>query len=365
MMTMDPGRRWAPATLALLGAAWGCLEGASPPDAADLTYTAPGESAVSTAGGEPAAAAPTSKAPLVAATATYAADTLTTAKSWFIAAVSAIDPTICLDVPYGKAAAGAVPHAYTCLGPAGGQQTWVLDRGQWIIGDGFCLALAPGQSLGAAPVLAACLGDPAAARAGSQLWAYDRGTLSLLGSSLCLGLSQDTAIVNTPLRLDPCDPANALQQWALANSATPVDTKAPLVGLVAYLRRASASCIDILNGATADGTSVGIYDCNDLGAQRLVLQGTQVRYQDRCISIVGETAAVGTKIELQACRSGAVSQAWLLRDGTLRLVDSSPPLCMCVTGDAPKSKLAMPLQLAACEVASAPNPDCVWSLGKR
>ncbi|MET8177147.1 RICIN domain-containing protein, partial [Streptomyces clavifer] len=73
-------------------------------------------------------------------------------------------------------------------------------------------------------------------------------------------------------------------------------------------------CMDISGGATADGTKVQLYGCNNTGAQKWVPQpdGTLKNPQSgKCLDASGVSSADGTRLHLWTCLAAA-NQKWNL-----------------------------------------------------
>jgi len=81
------------------------------------------------------------------------------------------------------------------------------------------------------------------------------------------------------------------------------------------LEAAPGKCIDLLNGSTANGTNIQIWDCSDgYPRQEWTLSGRQIKYgaqTDKCLSFAGDNAAAGSNIELQDCNSADRRQDWV------------------------------------------------------
>ncbi len=86
----------------------------------------------------------------------------------------------------------------------------------------------------------------------------------------------------------------------------------PITGL-------AGKCLDVRNGATADGTQIQIYTCNGSTAQTwTVTPNSTIRALGKCLDISGGGSADGTKIQLWTC-NGSGAQNWSAQaNGTLR-----------------------------------------------
>ncbi|WP_405099638.1 RICIN domain-containing protein [Micromonospora sp. NBC_01412] len=113
---------------------------------------------------------------------------------------------------------------------------------------------------------------------------------------------------------------------AFTLDTTPATTRTgPVRGL-------GGKCLDVRNGASADGTQVQIYTCNGSAAQTwTVTPNSTVRALGKCLDVSGAGTADGTKIQLWTC-NGTGAQSWSAQvDGTLRNVGSGK--CLDVSGN--------------------------------
>ncbi|WP_051837846.1 ricin-type beta-trefoil lectin domain protein [Streptomyces sp. NRRL WC-3742] len=73
---------------------------------------------------------------------------------------------------------------------------------------------------------------------------------------------------------------------------------------------ASARCVDLPGGLTADGTQVQLYDCNGTAAQTWTLPGDgTVRAAAKCLDVRGGSSADGAAVQLYTC-NGTPAQQW-------------------------------------------------------
>ncbi len=81
----------------------------------------------------------------------------------------------------------------------------------------------------------------------------------------------------------------------------------------------NSKCLDVADGASADGTQVQLWTCNGSGAQKWTLPGDgTLRALGKCLDISGGGTADGTKIQLWTC-NGTTAQQWAPQaDGTVR-----------------------------------------------
>lgn len=100
-----------------------------------------------------------------------------------------------------------------------------------------------------------------------------------------------------------------IQLWDCNNTAAQLWTVGPGNTLQVF-----GKCLDVPNSATANGTFVQLYDCNDSAAQKWQpgANGSLVNPQSgRCLDVTGSNSANGTRLELWDCNAGA-NQNWRL-----------------------------------------------------
>ncbi|WP_305783484.1 ThuA domain-containing protein [Symbioplanes lichenis] len=85
------------------------------------------------------------------------------------------------------------------------------------------------------------------------------------------------------------------------------------------VRGLANKCLDVAGGATADGTKIQLYTCNNTGAQTwTVTPGSTVKALGKCLDVAGGGTANGTKVQLYTC-NGSAAQNWSAQpDGTVR-----------------------------------------------
>ncbi|MEU1124748.1 PQQ-dependent sugar dehydrogenase [Streptomyces sp. NPDC005899] len=78
-------------------------------------------------------------------------------------------------------------------------------------------------------------------------------------------------------------------------------------------------CVDVANGADADGTQIQLWTCNQSAAQTWTAGTDQtLRALGKCMDVQGGGTADGTKIQLYGC-NGTTAQKWVPQtDGTLK-----------------------------------------------
>ena len=77
----------------------------------------------------------------------------------------------------------------------------------------------------------------------------------------------------------------------------------PIVGL-------ASKCVDVSNGATADGTKIQLYTCNGTASQAWTRNGRTWRALGKCLDISGGGTADGTLVQLWTC-NGTAAQNWV------------------------------------------------------
>ncbi|MFI5932903.1 PQQ-dependent sugar dehydrogenase [Actinoplanes sp. NPDC051494] len=85
------------------------------------------------------------------------------------------------------------------------------------------------------------------------------------------------------------------------------------------IRGLANKCLDVAGGATANGTKIQLYTCNNTAAQNwAVTPGSTVKALGKCLDVAGGATANGTKAQLYTC-NGSGAQNWAAQaDGTLR-----------------------------------------------
>lgn len=103
----------------------------------------------------------------------------------------------------------------------------------------------------------------------------------------------------------------ALYRVTPGNGTTPPPTGNALVSA------ASGRCLDVLNGATANGTGLVIWDCNSGANQSWTATGGTLRALGKCLDAPLDATA-GTRVQLWDCNGGNNQQWTLQGDGTVR-----------------------------------------------
>ncbi|NBE84657.1 ThuA domain-containing protein [Micromonospora rubida] len=237
--------------------------------------------------------------------------------------------------------------AYPKAGANGGQTLGYVDPGDWAGYHGLDLT---GVTSVRARVVSGGPGGTIQFRTGSA-------TGAVLGQVAVPNTGSWTtyADVSAPLTGVPAGSQNLYLTFAgtgtglfdvddvtLIRSSTPTNGTGPIRGL-------GGKCLDVRNGASADGTQVQVYGCNGSAAQVwTVTPNSTVRALGKCLDVSGAGTADGTRIQLWAC-NGSGAQSWSARaDGTLRNVGSGK--CLDVSGNT--STDSTPVHLWTCHTGA-------------
>ncbi|MGW8724890.1 ricin-type beta-trefoil lectin domain protein [Streptomyces sp. NPDC055808] len=185
----------------------------------------------------------------------------------------------CLDIPDGKAAAGAKLQIYDCNTSAAQHWTWSPPRPPGVVTGlgGFCLDVANGWTAdGTAIQLWTCNGSPA------QQYTLQGGQMKVSGKCVtAVGTANKSAV-----QLVTCGSAQG-QQWTVKSDGSLQNGQ-------------SGKCLDIPDGKAAAGAKLQIYDCNTSAAQHWTPPAptgpgttTQYTYDDDSRRI-SETTSEGT-----------------------------------------------------------------------
>lgn len=91
-------------------------------------------------------------------------------------------------------------------------------------------------------------------------------------------------------------------------------------------------CVDVAGAATANGTAVQLYDCNDTAAQSWTWNADgSVRALGKCMDVTDGATANGAKVQLYDC-NGTGAQRWTYDSGTGRIVNPQSGRCLDATG---------------------------------
>ncbi|MFC9947516.1 ThuA domain-containing protein [Streptomyces pratensis] len=124
-----------------------------------------------------------------------------------------------------------------------------------------------------------------------------QGAVTGIGGK-CVDVANGASADGTQIQLWTCN-GSAAQTWTVGTDDT---------------LRALGKCLDISGGGTADGTKIQLYGCNNTGAQKWVPQpdGTLRNPQSgKCLDASGVSSVDGTKLHLWTCLA-AVNQKWIL-----------------------------------------------------
>ncbi|MEU7960041.1 ThuA domain-containing protein [Micromonospora humida] len=135
----------------------------------------------------------------------------------------------------------------------------------------------------------------------------------------------------------------------LGGTPPPTNGTGPIKGL-------AGKCLDVRNGATADGTQIQIFTCNGSARQTwTVTPNGPIKALGKCLDVSGGGTANGTKIQLWTCTGGS-PQVWSSQsDGTLRNPASGK--CLDVSGNNSADNTVVLLWTCS---SSAPNQK--WTL---
>ncbi|MFH9613641.1 PQQ-dependent sugar dehydrogenase [Streptomyces pratensis] len=114
----------------------------------------------------------------------------------------------------------------------------------------------------------------------------------------CVDVANGASADGTQIQLWTCN-GSAAQTWTVGTDDT---------------LRALGKCLDISGGGTADGTKIQLYGCNNTAAQKWAPQadGTLRNPQSgKCLDASGVSSADGTKLHLWTCLA-TVNQKWIL-----------------------------------------------------
>jgi predicted alpha-1,2-mannosidase len=119
-----------------------------------------------------------------------------------------------------------------------------------------------------------------------------------VGTNLCVDVAQSATANGTAIQLFGCNNTYA-QDWVVAGDGT---------------LRSLGKCLDISNGGTADGTKVQLWGCNGTGAQKWSAgaNGSLVNPQSgKCLDDPNSSTADGARLQIYTC-NGSGAQNWHL-----------------------------------------------------
>ncbi len=109
-------------------------------------------------------------------------------------------------------------------------------------------------------------------------------------------------------------PALIVTACATTTYVAPPDPT-PVIG--AQLIGPSGECVDVLDGGTADGTPIQVFQCHGSPNQRWYIRnGVISENYGSCIDVQGGAPADGAPIVLMNC-TGGTSQQWSITDGLI------------------------------------------------
>ncbi|MFC4071407.1 chitosanase [Actinoplanes subglobosus] len=126
------------------------------------------------------------------------------------------------------------------------------------------------------------------------------GPIKGLGGK-CIDVAGAATANGTAIQLYDCN-NSAAQQWTVGNSDGTI--------------RALGKCLDVTAASTANGARIQLYDCNATGAQRwTATNGTLVNTgSGKCLDVTGNTSTNGTRLQIWTC-SATANQTWTLPGG--------------------------------------------------
>ena len=117
-----------------------------------------------------------------------------------------------------------------------------------------------------------------------------------------------------------------------------------------FIGQASGRCMDVANGATVDGTTVWIYDCNGSNAQNWTVgAGNSLRALNRCLDVTNGATANASPVQLYTCNNTAAQQWQITAAGAVKNVASG----RCLSPAGGVSTLTTKLQILDCNGSAA------------
>ncbi|MEU7851858.1 ThuA domain-containing protein [Micromonospora parva] len=220
--------------------------------------------------------------------------------------------------------------AFTKAGANGGQTIGYIDPGDWAAYNGVNLT---GVTSFTSRVVSGGAGGTIQVRTGSA-------TGPVLGSVAVPNTGSWTTFANVTTALSNVPSGTQNLYLTFTGSGTglfDVDDFTLVKGSggstgVGPIKGLAGKCLDVRNGATADGTQIQIYTCNNSAAQTwTVTPNSTIKALGKCLDVNGSGTADGTKIQLWTC-NGTGAQNWAAQsDGTLR--NPSSGKCLDVSGN--------------------------------
>ncbi|MEV0897225.1 carbohydrate-binding protein [Actinoplanes sp. NPDC049802] len=210
----------------------------------------------------------------------------------------------------------------------GGKTVGSIDNGDWIAFEPYQLSTATSFS---ARVSSAGAGGTVQIRAGSPTGTVlGSATVPVTGSwdtfTTVSGSIAGAPAGTTTLYLTFAGGSGFLfdvDTFTFNTGTQPAGT-GPIVGI-------GGKCLDVRNGASADGTQVQIASCSGGAGQRwTVTPNATIAALGKCLDINGNSTANGAKVQLWTCNGGA-NQVWqAAADGSVRNPQSAK--CLDVSG---------------------------------
>ncbi|MFC7533233.1 chitosanase [Actinoplanes sp. GCM10030250] len=167
------------------------------------------------------------------------------------------------------------------------------------------------------------------------------GPITGLGGK-CIDVAAAATANGTAIQLYDCN-NSAAQHWTTGNSDGTL--------------RALGKCLDVAAAATANGTKVQLYDCNASGAQKWTASnGALVNAgSGKCLDVTDKSTANGTRLQIWTC-SATANQTWTLPGGSAPTTPptSTPPTTGTNLDNPAKKDVAMQI------VSAAENSSLNW-----
>lgn len=183
----------------------------------------------------------------------------------------------------------------------------------------------------------------------AQKWQLmSNGELRGVGGN-CLDVVNGRTVNGTKVQMYDCVGA-AAQQWSLLSNGS--------------LQGVGANCLDVINGGTVNGTRVQMYDCVDVAAQkwrfstgvpdpvRVIRSGSLVGVGGNCLDVINGGTANGSQVQMYDCVDVAAQQWKLLSNGELQGVGGN---CLDVVNGGTGS--GTKVQMYDCVTVSALQPS--------
>ena len=166
------------------------------------------------------------------------------------------------------------------------------------------------------------------------------GPIKGLGGK-CIDVAGASAANGTAVGIYDCN-NSAAQQWTTGNADGTL--------------RALGKCLDVTAAAIGNGTKIQLYDCNGTGAQKWAATGGALvnTASGKCLDVTDRSTANGTRLQIWTC-SGTANQTWTLPGGPAPTnPPSTPPTAGRNLDDPAKKDVAMQI------VSAAENSSLNW-----